>query len=73
MSGPLAMKENPPAWVCSLCGLASRQNYESAYVRHLDDLHVDELEEKTQQLSQIDFNQWRNQITKQAFILPSPT
>jgi hypothetical protein len=58
----------PIAWVCSLCSLASFQKSESAYVKNLDDLHGDQLEEE-QQRNPKGFQKWKDQMTKQAFLL----
>ena len=56
------------SWVCALCGLNSVQNTESSYLRHLDDIHIDQLEEQ-QQINENGYQQWRDKLIKQAFKL----
>jgi hypothetical protein len=69
MSHPAARNDGLAiAWICSLCRLSSRQNSESAYVKHLDDLHGDQLEEE-QQRNPKGFQKWKEKMTRQAFLL----
>jgi len=53
-------------WKCSLCGLSSVQKAESSYIKHLEDLHGDQLEEQ-QTSNAAGYNQWREHLINQAF------
>jgi hypothetical protein len=50
------------SWICPLCKLSSRQKSESSYERHLQDLHIEQLEEQERRDSE-----WKQSLTKQAF------
>jgi hypothetical protein len=56
------------AWVCTLCGLNSRQKAETSYIKHLEDLHYDQLDEQKASNSG-GFKQWRESLINAAFKL----
>lgn len=58
------------AWVCPLCHLRSSQNDESAFKRHLDQLHKDELDAKITS-SSTDATTWRDELVSRAFAAPT--
>jgi hypothetical protein len=56
----------PVVWICTICNLGSFQTTEDAWVRHLEQLHADQLEEKRQDLAG-DFDAWREDLKRKAF------
>ena len=61
----------PVVWVCPLCNLGSFQRTEDAYLRHLEQLHATQLEEKRQDPDE-DFEAWRQELKQKAFATPKP-
>ena len=61
---PQAKTRTDLGWLCSLCGLSSVQRAETSYIKHLEDLHGDQLEE---QQTAGGYKEWRETLINLAF------
>jgi hypothetical protein len=59
----------PVVWMCPTCNLGSFQKREDAFLRHLEQIHADELDEKRHDPN-IDFEEWREDLKRKAFATP---